>query len=198
MGIVYNIYANDGLGGAVNYAAPIATTGALTYTPGPLPRASDTTFAVRASDTATGLEESNTEARVRIILDSNGQDISSRPNAPNHLAVRATAGGGCLATWGYNPVGQGGAPSAFLVYLTRGAVPSYSDPAATVPFLAGTARFSCALAGLADAATYAVAVRASNLTATEGGTSAVALVTGDSTPPNNVDTLAGVATFASR
>ena len=198
MGIVYNIYANDGLGGAVNYATPIAATAALTYTPGPLPQASDTTFAVRAFDTTTGLEESNTEARVRIILDPNGQDISARPNAPNALAVRATAGGGCLATWGYNPVGQGGPPSAFLIYLTPGAAPDYTAAAATVPFLAGMARFSCALAGLADGATYSVAVRASNPAAIERNTSAVASVTGDATPPNNVDALSGVATFAAQ
>ena len=198
MGIAYNVYANDGLGGAVNYAAPIATTAALTYSPGPLPMASDTTFAVRAFDTATGLEESNTEARVRVILDANGQDVTARPNPPNALAVRATSGGGALATWGYNPVGQGGAPAAFLVYLTPGAVPNYAAPAATVPYFAGTPRFSCALAGLADGVTYAVAVRASNAAATEGNTSAVALVSGDSTPPSNVDVLAGVATYAAR
>ena len=198
MSIVYNVYANDGLGGVVNYGAPIATTAALTYTTSPLPPSSDTTFAVRALDTTTGLEESNTEARVRVILDPNGRDITARPNAPAALAARATAGGGCLATWGYNPVGQGGAPAAFLVYLTPGPAPNYATPAATVPFVAGTARFSCALSGLADGASYSVAVRASNPAAAEVNTSAVALVTADSTPPNQVDGLIGVATFASR
>ena len=198
MSIIYNVYVNDGRGGAVNYGSPIATTAALTYTTGPLPPSSDSTFAVRAFDTTTGLEESNTEARVRVILDPNGKDITARPNAPTALAVRAAAGGGCLATWGYNPVGQGGAPTAFLVYLTPGPVPDYTTPAATVPFVVGTAGFSCTLAGLADGTSYAVAVRASNAAATEGNTSAIALVTGDSTPPNNVDALVGVATFASR
>ena len=133
MGISYNIYANDGLGGAVNYAAPLASTTSISFTTGSLPRSSDTTFAVRAMDTTTGLEEANTEARVRVVLDGNGLDISARPNAPRALMARASAGGGCLATWGYNPVGQAGAPTGFLVYLTPGATANYSTPATTVP-----------------------------------------------------------------
>ena len=198
MAILYNVYANDGLGGAVNYASPIASTASLSFTTGSLPPSSDTTFAVRAMDASTGLEEANTEARVRVVLDANGQDISARPNAPTALMARATAGGGCLATWGYNPVGQGGLPTGFLVYLTRGTTASYTTPAITVPFIASTARFSCQLTGLTDGASYVVAVRSTNASATEVNTAAVSVVVGDSTPPGNVDGLAAAATFTFR
>ena len=196
--MLYNVYANDGLGGVVNYATPIATTSALSMTPPPLAPSSDTTFSVRASDSVTGLEEANTEARVRIILDASGRDVSTRPNAPVALMVRATAGGGCLATWGYNPIGQGGAPTTFLVYLTPGTTANYTTPAASVPVAPGTARYSCQLAGLVDGSTYTVAVRAANAATTEMNTTAIAPVIGDTAPPGPVDALAGVATFADR
>ncbi len=196
MEISYNVYRNDGRGGPVNYQTPIASTASLSYTSGLLPFSSDTTFAIRAQSMATGLEESNTEARVRVILDSSGLDVSAQPNPPHTLMVRATPGGSCMATWGYNPVGQAGAPTAFEVYLTRGTAAAYGNMVATVPYIAGTNVYRCNLPGLADGATYAVAVRASNPTVIERNTSAVALVVGDSTPPGNVDGLVGVATFA--
>lgn len=198
MAITYNIYANDGLGGPVDYTTPIATTPALGWTPGPLPPSSDTTFAVRAFDTTLGLEEANTEARVRIILDATGRDVSARPNPPSALVARATAAGGCLASWSYSPTGQGGWPTAFSVYLTPGTVASYATPSATVAFVPGRLAYSSQLSGLADGATYAVAVRASNASGAEANTSVVATVVGDSTPPANVDALSATATFASQ
>ena len=77
MAISYNIYANDGMGGDVDYSTPIATTSDLTYATGPLATPSDNTFAVRAFDTASCIEEANTDARVRIILDASGNLNSS-------------------------------------------------------------------------------------------------------------------------
>jgi hypothetical protein len=195
MAIAYHIYANDGLGGLVNYATPIGTTSGLSFTPPVLAAPSDNTFVVRAFDTSTDLEEANTEASVRIVIDGNGQDVTSQPNAPFALTVRATAGGGCLATWAYNPGGQGSAPTGFYVYLSAGNQANYANPAATVAYVPGRAGYSCALSGLADATLYTVAVRAYNATAIEPNTTVIATVIGDSTPPENVDSLTAVPTF---
>lgn len=195
MGIVYNVYANDGRGGAINYATPIATTASLSFTPPALAAPSDTTFLVRAFDTAVGLEESNTDARVRIVLDAAGNDVTARPNAPFALAVRATAGGGGAASWSYNAAGQGGPPAGFYIYLSPGAAPSYTAPAATVPYVAGRACYSCGLSGLAEGSPSTVAVRAFNAAGVEGNTTAVASIVGDATPPSNVDALTVSPTF---
>ncbi|HWE37721.1 MAG TPA: hypothetical protein VG406_14230 [Isosphaeraceae bacterium] len=195
MGIVYNVYANDGHGGPVNYATPIATTTALSFKPPALAAPSDSTFVVRAFDTTVGLEEANTDARVRIVVDAGGNDITARPNAPFALALRATAGGGCSASWSYNPAGQGGPPTGFYAYLSPGTSPSYASPAATVPYVAGLAGYSCELSGLVDGTTSTIAVRAFNSAGIGTNTTAVASITGDSTPPTNVDALAASPTF---
>ena len=137
MAILYNIYANDGLGGPVNYATALATTPSLSWSPGPLSPSSDNTFAVRAFDSTAGLEEANTEARVRIIVDASGRDATARPNAPTALVARAAASGGCLASWTYLPAGQGAPATSFSVFLAAGAAPSYATIAATVPFAPG-------------------------------------------------------------
>src|SRR5438309_1221755 len=118
MPIAYNIYASHGAGGPVNYAAPIATTTGLTFTTGPLPPGSDTTFAVRALDTSTNLEESNTDALVRIVLDANGADVSGRPNPPHAVVLSPAPAGSCLVSWAFAAV-QSGKPVGFQVFLTR-------------------------------------------------------------------------------
>src|SRR5205085_892840 len=57
MALVYRVYSNGGTGGPVDFTSPVATTGGLTSTVGPLAPSTDTTFVVRAFDPATGLEE---------------------------------------------------------------------------------------------------------------------------------------------
>ena len=120
MAISYHIYANDGRGGDVDYSTPIATTTALTFTVGPLVAPSDNTFAVRAFDATSGIEEANTDARVRVVIDPAGNDVTARPNPVNGLSARRTAGGTCWVSWGYDATGQGGPPSRFDVTMTPG------------------------------------------------------------------------------
>jgi hypothetical protein len=189
MALTYNIYSNGGTGGPVDYSTPIATTTGLSFAAGPLASPSDNTFAVRCLDPSTNLEEANTDARVRIVIDANGLDVTGRPNPPDTLVVRPTASGGCRINWAYGPAGQGAPPSGFYVYLTPGAVADYSNPAATVAYVPGRVGYSCDLAGLADRATYTVAVRSYNAAATETNTTVVATVVGDATPPDDVDEL---------
>jgi hypothetical protein len=195
MNIVYRVYANDGQGGLIDYSTPIATTPGLTCTTPALALASNNVFAVRAFDSDVGIEEANTMARVRIIIDSNGQDVSSQPNAPHALSVRPLASGTCRATWGYIPNGQGGGPLGFYVYLCPGTFPNYATPVADTAFRAGNPWYACTLSGLSDGVTYTVAVRAYNSVAIEQNTTAIAPVVGKWTAPTNVDTLTGLPTY---
>jgi hypothetical protein len=196
MSYVYRVYSNDGHGGPVNYATPIGSTTNLSFTCPALPASSDTTFVVRTYDAALGIEESNTDVRVRILIDQNGQDISGQPKPPDSLFVRPLAGGCCRTSWSYAPTASP-SPVGFLVYLTQGITASYTTPAATVPYAAGRMGYSCVLTNLLDGVAYTVAVRAYNSVGTEPNTNVVARVVGDSTPPSNVDSLQVVATAQS-
>ena len=193
MAISYNVYANDGAGGAVNYGTPIATTAALTHTTAPLAASSDSTFAVRAFDATSGIEEANTEALVRIVLDAAGNDVSARPNGVLGLSATPTAAGSCWVAWGYHAAGQGGPPSQFNVYLTAGPTPSLATPAATVPYQPGVIGYGCSVAGLAGAALTTVAVRAVGPSASLAGPVATVVVDGRISPLSAVDALSATA-----
>ena len=160
MAISYNIYANDGQGGDVDYNTPIATTTGLTYTVGPLAAPSDNTYAVRALDTVSGIEEANTDARVRIVIDASGNDVTSRPNSVLGLSARLMAGGTCWVAWGYVSTGQGGPPSQFVVTLTPEGASIPASPASTVAYMPGVAGYGCTLSGLASNTSYTIAVQA--------------------------------------
>jgi hypothetical protein len=190
MAIVYQVFSNGGSGGPVDYSTVVATVSGTTYTTGALTASGDYRLAVRAMDTATGLAEANTQATVRIVLDSAGDEIGPIPNAPFALTVRATAGGRCLVAWSYFAAGQAGAPTDFLLYLTVGSSPSLTTPAATVPYQSGVASYSCQLSGLADATAYTVSVVSQGATSSAASAAASAAVVGDSTPPGDVDSLA--------
>jgi hypothetical protein len=192
MAIVYNIYSNGGSGGPVNYSTPIATTSNLSYTVGPLPQASDCRFTVRVKGTVAGIEESNTQASVRVVLDASGLDVGQRPNAPSALTARATSNGGCLAAWAYQSVGQIAPPTCFLIYLTAGATANLTTPSATVAYVPATSSYSCQLVGLADGSAYTVAVVTQGASSALASAAVTALVSGDSTPPNAVDALVAV------
>ena len=160
MAISYNIYANDGRGGLVSYQTPVASTADHTHVVGPLAAPSDNSFAVRAFDTVSGIEEANTDARVRIIIDDSGNDVTARPNAVIGPSVRPMAGGTCWVSWGYDTTGQGGAPSRFSVILTTEAGAYLAIPAASVAYLPGVAGYGCTLSGLVSNTPYIVAIRA--------------------------------------
>lgn len=192
MATQYHIYANDGNGGPVDYTTAVATVDGLTYSPAALGAPSDNTFAVRASDTDSGLEETNTDVRVRIVIDGAGADISGLPNPPVHLAAHAAAGGAASVDWAYSPAGQGGRPTGFHVWLAAGGTVDYeSPPAATVSYtgsILGPWLFTAGLAGLTDGTLYTVGVRAYNGSGTEANTDTVQ-VTGKSSGPAEVDNL---------
>jgi hypothetical protein len=171
MSVSYHVYSNDGLGGPVDYTSIVATTALLVHPVGPLDYGSDWTFAVRAYDTVSALEERNADARVRILVSAAGADLAGLPNAPSGLGVRATAGGGATVRWTYNPRGQGAPPTGFRVYVGT-PTPSFGSPAATVPYAAGASTFSASLSGLSDGTDYQAAVRSYNASGEESNTSA--------------------------
>lgn len=186
--ISYNIYSNLGIGDPVDYGTVVATTSGLAWATPPLAANSRWTFAVRAFDVASGLEESNLDARASIVVSAAQADVTGGPNPPTGLTVRATAGGGAYVSWAYNPGGQGGAPTGFKVYAGTPAV-SYAGVLATVPYVAGSRTFSATLSGLTDSAVYQVAARSYNATATEANADTVTF-TADATGPDPVDGLA--------
>jgi hypothetical protein len=192
MAISYNIYANDGQGGLVNYETPIASTSACTHSVGPLAASSDNTFAVRAFDSVSGIEEANTDARVRIIIDATGNDVTARPNAVIGLSVRPMAGGTCWVSWGYDSTGQGGAPSEFRVSLTSGPGPSIENPTATVAFSPGVAGYGCTLSGLAANALYTVAVQAIGASSVLSSPVSMVSIHYRVNPLSNVDSLTAI------
>jgi hypothetical protein len=182
MTVTYHVYANDGLGGPVDYSTPIGTTAGLEFATDPIPPGSDFTFAVRAEDN--GLEEANVDCRVRIVTDSVGADVSGRPKAPVALTVERRAGGDIRVRWLAPPSGP--SPTGYRVYVGTPSI-GYASPAADV------ATTSADLTGLSDGVTYEIGVRAYNAAAEEPNATTV-LVTADAMPPSAVDSLTILAT----
>ncbi len=169
MAISYHVYANNGQAGPINYSQPIATVPATSVNPAgsfvtpPLAAPSDNLFAVRAFDDVSGVEEANTDAQVHLIIDANGNDVSSRPGAVVGLAARWTIGEVGLVSWGYSSVGQGGSPSQFLVTALPVGVPVIPGlvtfPTQQVTFVAGITGYGCRLAGLSTTADWTIQVQ---------------------------------------
>lgn len=191
MSTQYRIYQNNSAGGPVDEGTVVATVSGLTWDTPPLPLSSDTTFLLRAFDTVTGLEEKNTDARVRIRIDAAGLNISARPNAPTGLTVQLKPGGGVQVLWLYNQGGQGAAPTGFRVYVGS-PTPDYGTIAATWPYAEGRGTFAASLTGLADG-DYQAGVRSYNATGEEANI-LVADFTIDATGPDPVEDLAATAT----
>lgn len=158
MAITYRIYSNGGAGGPVDYSAPVASTNGLTWVAGSVGPSSDTTFAVRAFDPGLGLEESNTEARVRIVVGPDGADLTGRPNPPHALSMSPVAGGGCRVSWAYAPADPDRTPTGFQVYLTQGNTVGSSSPAGAVPHAPGKVGYSLVLPGPFTLSTYTAGV----------------------------------------
>lgn len=194
MAISYNIYANDGQGGDVDYSTPVASTTALTFSVAALASPSDNIFGVRAFDTTSGIEEANTDARVRVIIDSDGNDVSARPNPVIGLSATPTAGGTCWVSWGYDPTGQGGAPSEFDLSLAVGPVALPPGLAASVPYLPGVSGYGCTISGLPGDTPCTIAVRAIGASATLLGPVATTSLTYLSTVLTGVDSLEATPT----
>jgi hypothetical protein len=161
--IQYHVYGNTGIGDPINYATPLATVDALTWSSSSLAASGTWKFGVRAFDAVTGLEEENLDCAVKIVLDASGSDVTNRPLSPTGLRAFAVKGGAIKVEW-YYPQAQGpGQPTGFHVYVTAGATLSYATPAATVPYSAGLMNvFQAVIPGLIGGVGYVLACRAYN------------------------------------
>jgi hypothetical protein len=189
MAISYNIYANDGQGGDVDYSTLIAITSSLSYATGTLAAPGAYTFAVRAFETVSGIEEANTDVKVRIVLDSAGNDVTAQPNAVVGLSAWPTAGGTCWVSWGYDSTGQGGPPSVFNVSVTTGPTHPLANPATSVAYLPGVAGYGCTLSGLPADVLCTIAVQAVGSSSLLLGPVVTVPITYFSTSLSNVDSL---------
>jgi hypothetical protein len=187
----YHVYANTGVGDAINYNSPVATTASLTFTTAPLTFPGIWRWGVRAFDPVTMLEEENLDAAVTIILDAAGVDITNRPKAPSQLRAIPRAAGTIRVEWAYNTINPSPIPTGFHVYVGIGPL-SYTSPI-VVDFnasIAGT--FFVDVPGLTDGTTYTIGVRAFNGVAEEPNTVTVNC-TADSTGPSAVISLTATA-----
>lgn len=187
--IQYHIYSNDGNGGPVDYVSPIATTASLTLATPSLDIPSDTTFVVRSYDTVSSLEDQNTDARVRIVIDTLANDVTSLPAPPWGLSAVTCGSGQLRVSWMYGT--QTPAPTGFHVYLGSPA-PNYATPAADVRYVPGSPGmpYTVVISGLTGGTTYAVAVRAFSGSGEEANTSTVQ-ATAVTVGPDSVVSLSG-------
>jgi hypothetical protein len=187
MATKYHVYGNDGAGGPIDYTTPVATVAGLSWASPALALGSDTSYAVRAFDDVSGLEERNVDARVRVRLDAAGNDLGARPPAP--LAVRAiSTPDGLLVTWAYSPSASP-PPTGFKVWAQIGAINYGLSPSATVAVTdSSRSAYSVTIGSLA-AGTYTIAVRAGNAAGDEPNTM-TASVTIAAAGPDPVDELA--------
>lgn len=176
----YRVYGNGGAGGPINYAVPIASGGARTWMSGVLAYGSDWRYGVRAVVVGVGLEESNADAVVRVLVDPAGLDVAGRPASPTAIVAAPSLAGTCWVEWSH--LGATG----YRVWLTVGSSVNFAVAAsATVPHRPG-GRQRVMLSGLGDGILYSVGVRAYNGQGEDANTFAVPVV-GDTLPPGEVD-----------
>lgn len=186
----YHVYSNDGAGGAIDYATPIATVTTPGYLTGPLTPGT-WSFAVRAFDTVSGLEERNADAVVDVAVSAGLADISAVPFAPRAVTATVSGSGTVRVSWAYPYTERTRAPVGFRVYQGSPATPSYAAPVATVSYAGqGYLHYRATIAGLTGGIQYAFAVRAYNATGEESNATVVS-VTALTTAPADVDSLTG-------
>ena len=140
-------------------------------------------------DDATGSEELNSDAVVRIVVDGSGNDVTNRPAPPQGLTARPTKAGGVRLTWAYPRKPAGGVPTLFDVFLNAGSVVNWAaSPVHTEGYAGGF--YSVDIPGLSDGVTYAVGVRARNASGSSANTDSLTFAA-DATAPSPVDSLSG-------
>jgi hypothetical protein len=187
MQVSYNIYSNGGTGGSVDYSAALAGTPGLSFDPGPLTTPGDYTFAVRACDTTTGLEDANTDARVHVVLDVDGNDVTDLPGPPHAVYPTAGLGGSCRVTWAYRPSSDYGVPDGFQISVARNDGAANPTATATVAYSQGCVSYCCDLPGPFEFATYTVTVRSINAVGLDRNAQSVTISFGQSEEPLLMD-----------
>jgi hypothetical protein len=169
----YRVYSNGGAGGPVDYGTPVADVAGPPYVTAVLGFSSDYTFAVRAYDDVSGLEERNLTARVRVVTGPAGGDLTGLPRPPHALQARAFGAATAAVDWYALPPGPYGTPAGFRVYKGTPSV-DYTAPALTQAN-DGRSAYRVLVGGLTAGLTYRFAVRAYNAAGEESNTASVAL-----------------------
>lgn len=188
IGLIYRVYSNGGLGGAIDYSSPIAEVDGQEWVSEPLAVGASFRFGVRSYDPARGLEEENIDAAVSLNLDHAGRDVTRVPRAPIGLRAIDLGSGRVRLEW--TDAGRQGPnmATAFHVYISQESIVDFSSP---IIVLAGASRgdsFATEIGGLLDGRQYAAVVRSRNSYGEEGNVSTIHF-TVDSTPPSQVDGL---------
>ncbi len=191
-GIVYQIYANTGIGDPINYATPIATTTTTTYTTTALNPGGTYRFAVRALDSSTGLVDQNIDSAVEIVLSAQGADVTARPAPPIGLRALPVAGGGIRVEWSYLSLDRATLPLGFNVYVSTSGQLSYGTPQQTVVYVKGRSAYGVTLTGYSGGAACTLGVRAVNAVGEEPNTTTITVVA-LATGPTAVDALVAAA-----
>lgn len=183
------VFANDGAGGPVDRSTPVATVSGPPWTwtpPGGLAPGSDWTFLARNHDTATGLDDLNTDATVRVRVGPDGADVSARPQPVVGLRATWVEPETVRLAWSHLASGRGA--DSFAVRATPGTTPDLgAAPDLSMPWRKGWTGYAAELTGLAPGP-YAVSVRAVR-DGLDDGSGAFLIVSPDPTVPAAVEGL---------
>lgn len=158
MGILYRVYSNNGTGGPIDYGTPVGVVAESVFETGELQVPSDNLFGIRSFDASSQLEEANTDVRIRIVIDSEGRDITSRPNAPHALVARPTSPGTWMVRWAYDRTAQYAEPREFQLLLRAGSLVEAPVLSARIPYHRSSSVYQFLLSELIDHTNYWVSV----------------------------------------
>ena len=137
----------------VDYSAPLATVTSLSYVCSPLLNSTDSTFAVHAFDQVNQMEEANSDARIRLILDNQGSDVTAQPIAVEAVRLVPSLGGGGRVSWTFISSRRADPPTNFLINLYRGQT---TIATGNIPFKPAQIGYSFLFPGTLSPAVYTV------------------------------------------
>lgn len=166
--ILYRVYWNSGTGGPVDFSTPLATVSSSNFQVGSLAAPSDCTFVIRSYDPITALEDANSDARLRVVIDETGRDVTSIPDVPQNVWVSPRFGGGYLVGWIYRPKEGRGLADAFRIEVTTPGVSGNILKVLTVPRDIRQPAQVCLIDADIPVGDYEVTVKATNSMGSSG------------------------------
>ena len=190
LALVYRIYSNGGLGGAIDYGSPIAETSGLEWTSEPLPPGSSFRFGVRTYSPVDDCQDENLDASVALVVDARGRDATGVPRPPVGLRALDQGGGRVRLEWTTGgPSRFEAAATHFNAYLGRDVVTDFPSPIVVPAPASRGGVVATELRDLPTGRSFAVIVRAANEFGEDDNVAAVRF-TVDLFPPSRVDDLA--------
>lgn len=158
----YNVYRDDGAGGAINYSSAVGTYDdedeTVTITSQNLNASAGTLKSWRY--VAKGENDSTDEGApsdyCTVVVDENGVAQYQVGNVIQSQSATAIAAGKIRITWLYNPIGQPETPTGFKVYQSSGGAYSLVR---TEPYVNGKSKYLWTTGALTNGTTYSYYVR---------------------------------------